>query len=64
MDADSVSFFETNVENFVRKKVLREGYAKIRPKLEWMYNRIHSEEAKKEAQKNYEYWIGELEKVK
>lgn len=24
MDADSVSFFETNVENFVRKKVLIE----------------------------------------
>lgn len=28
-----------------------------------MYNRIHSEEAKKEAQKNYEYWTSELEKT-
>lgn len=64
MDADSVSFFETNAENFVYKKVLAEWYEKVKPKLEWMYNRIHSEEARKEAQKNYEYWMGELEKAK
>lgn len=62
MDADSVSFFETNAENFVRKKAPKEGYVKVKSKLDWMYDRIHSDTAKKEAQKNYEYWIGELEK--
>lgn len=64
MDADSVSFFETNVENFVRKKIFTEGYEKVKPKLDWMYNRIHSDQAKKEAQKNYEYWMSELEMAK
>lgn len=64
MDADSVSFFETNVENFVRKKVFIEWYDRVKPKIEWMYNRIHSEVAREEAKKNYEYWMNELEKVK
>ena len=64
MDADSVSFFETNAENFVRKKVLAEWYEKVKPKLEWMYSRIHSEIARNEARENYEYWMNELEKVK
>ena len=64
MDADSVSFFETNAESFVRNKVHEEGYEKIREKLEWMFRRIYSEIARMEAQKNYDYWMGELEKVK
>jgi hypothetical protein len=64
MDADSVSFLETNAESFVTKKILTEGYEKVKSKLDWMYNRIHSENAKKEAQKNYEYWSAELEKAK
>lgn len=64
MDADSVSFMETNVENFVMKKVVIQWYESIKAKIDWMYNRIHSVEAKKEAQKNYEYWTSELEKVK
>lgn len=29
-----------------------------------MYNRIHSDSAREEAKKNYEYWMGELEKAK
>ncbi len=64
MDADSVSFFETNAENFVRKKILTEGYEKVKSKLDWMYNRICSKEGKEEAKRNYEYWMNELEKVK
>lgn len=64
MDADSVSFFETNAENFVRKKAWIEWYDRVKQKLEWMYSRIHSENAKGEAKKNYEYWMNELEKVK
>ena len=64
MDADSVSFFETNVENFVRKKVLTEWYEKVKLKIEWMYNRISSEVAREQAKKNYEYWMSELEKMK
>jgi hypothetical protein len=57
MDADSVSFLETNVEKFVRERALVEGREKILAKLEWMYNRIHSIEAKNQARENYEYWI-------
>lgn len=64
MDADSVSFLETNVENFVRKKDKKWGYEKVKSKIDWMYNRIHSDDARKEAQKNYEYWMSELEKSK
>jgi hypothetical protein len=63
-DADSVSFFETNAEMFVTKKAPAEGYDKVKAKLDWMFNRISSEDAKAAAQLNYEKWIDELEKYK
>ena len=62
MDADSISFFETNAEMFVNKKAPIEGYAKVKAKLDWMFNRISNEEHKKLALENYERWAGELEK--
>lgn len=62
MDADSISFFETNAEMFVNKKAPVEGYAKVKAKLDWMFNRISSEEHKKLARENYEKWSKELEK--
>jgi hypothetical protein len=64
MDADSVSFFETNAENFVHKKAQVEGYEKVKRKINWMFERIVSEEAKSAARGNYERLIGELEKFK
>jgi len=36
----------------------------VKPKIEWMYNRISSEVARQQAKKNYEYWMSELEKMK
>ncbi len=64
MDADSVSFFETNAEMFVNKKAPVEGYEKVKSKLDWMFERIVSQRAENEAKENYERLIGELEKYK
>ena len=64
MDADSVSFFETNAGMFVFEKAPVEGYKKIKEKLDWMFNRISTEEHKNFAKENYEKWIKELEKYK
>ncbi|MFT7644634.1 MAG: hypothetical protein ACI9BF_000284 [Candidatus Paceibacteria bacterium] len=64
MDADSVSFFETNAENFVHKKAAVEGYEKVKRKLDWMFSRIVSEQAKSEARGNHERLIVELKKYK
>jgi len=60
MDADSVSFFETNAENFVTKKAPIEGKEKVKAKLDWMFDRIQSTQAKKAASENYRKWIDVL----
>lgn len=62
MDADSVSFMETNAEMFVNKKAGVEGYEKVKEKLDWMFNRIKSGQARKEATLDYEKWSKELKK--
>jgi len=64
MDADSVSYFETNVEMFVTKGVLEDGYEKVKGKLDWMFNRISSKEHKIFARENYEKWSKTLENYK
>lgn len=64
MDADSISFFETNAEMFVHEKVPVEGYKKVKRKLDFMFNRISTDEHKKFARRNYEKWSKELEKYK
>jgi len=64
MDADSVSFFETNAPHFVEKRFPIDGYEKIKGKLDWMFNRISSEEHKKIARENYEKWSKALEAYK
>ncbi len=56
MDADSVSFFETNAEMFVTTKAPIEGKEKVKEKLDWMLNRISSEEHKNLARENYNKW--------
>lgn len=63
MDADSVSYFETNVEIFVKDKVEEDGYDKVKGKLDWMFNRISTNERKELARNNYEYWSKELERL-
>lgn len=55
-DADSASFLETNAEGFVTRKAQGEGYEKIRKKLDWMFDRIGSEERKEHVRENYEKW--------
>lgn len=62
MDADSISFFETNAQHFVKERTSYESYEKIKEKLDWMFNRISREEHKKFARENYENWSKELEK--
>ena len=62
MNADSVSFFETNAKRFVTEKVKVEGYKPIREKLDWMFNRIVGENAKELAEPLYRKWIGILDK--
>lgn len=64
MDADAISFFETNAQHFVEERAPVEGYEKIKEKLNWMFDRINSEEHKKLAKENYEKWSKELEKYK
>lgn len=57
MDADSVSFFETNAEMFVTKKAPIEGKGKVKEKLDWMFNRISTEEHKALARESHGKWI-------
>lgn len=61
MDADSISFFETNAEMFVTDKAPIEGKDKVKEKLDWMFNRISTDEHKKLAKANYKKWIKKLE---
>ena len=63
MDADSISYFETNAQHFVEERLKTDGYKKVKDKLDWMFNRISSEEHKKFARENYEKWSKELEKI-
>jgi len=64
MDADSVSFFETNAEMFVKDRVKEDGYEKIKGKLDWMFNRISTEEHRKFARDNYLKWSKALNEFK
>ena len=59
-DADSVSFFENNVDHFVNKKVGETSKEKVKDKFDWMINRITSEKAKQIARPWYEEAIKKL----
>ncbi len=56
MDADSVSYFETNAEMFAKERVKEDGYEKVKGKLDWMFDRISTEEHKQYARENYVKW--------
>ena len=60
-DADSVSFFETNISLFLTKHVQDVGKEKVREKFDWMYKRITSEKAKQIARPWYEEAIKNLD---
>jgi hypothetical protein len=60
-DADSVSYFETNVDHFIEKAVPEFGYEKVRDKFDWMFNRITSKRAKEIAKPMYDDSIKMLE---
>lgn len=59
-DADSVSFFETNVSLFLTEKVNEDGKEEVKKKFDWMFDRITSEKAKQIAQPFYEKAISDL----
>ncbi len=60
-DADSVSFFENVVEHFLTRKVHETGRKKVKDKLDWMYGRITSDQAKALARQGYRESIKKLE---
>ncbi len=64
MDADSVSYFETAAKMFVSQRASIQGYATIKEKLDWMFNRISTPERKAFAKENYDIWSEELDKYK
>ncbi|OGP09914.1 MAG: hypothetical protein A2048_10680 [Deltaproteobacteria bacterium GWA2_45_12] len=59
-DADSVSFFENNIEYFVTKQVEKTNREKVKEKFDWMFNRITSAKAKKSARPWYENGLKKL----
>ena len=63
MDADSLSFFENNVESFLAKWTNKVPKENIKEKFDWMFSRITSEEIKKLAEPLYEKAKARLEEI-
>ena len=53
-DADSLSFFQTNVDLFVTVKVVESSVDKVRNKFTWMFERISNPKAKEFCRPLYE----------
>lgn len=62
-DADSISYFENQIEHFLSRKIGEVGKDKIKAKFEWMFGRITSETAKKIAKPMYEMAINKLGEI-
>lgn len=60
-DADSISFFETNVDFFVNELIKKTGRGAIKEKFDWMFARISSIKAKRIAKPMYEKAMIQLE---
>ena len=60
-DADSISYFENQIDFFIAHKVSEVGKEKVRAKFHWMFERISSEQAKASAKPMYEIAIKRLE---
>jgi hypothetical protein len=54
MDADTISFFENNVERFVKKHAVEQGRDKVIRKFRWMYERLSSDELRNIVRPWYE----------
>jgi Domain of unknown function (DUF4202) len=63
-DADSISYLENQVSHFVEEKSKKAGLGKVKEKIDWMFDRITSEEAKKIARPMYEVAIEKLDIAK
>jgi hypothetical protein len=48
-DADSISFFENNIDHFIDVKAKEIGRDKVKEKFDWMYSRISSDKARQIA---------------
>jgi len=59
-DADSLSFFQTNVDLFIAVKVRETSPEKVRNKFSWMFERISSPEGKRLCRPFYEQAMARL----
>jgi hypothetical protein len=59
-DADSISFFENNVDHFLKNYVPKLGSEKVQEKFAWMFDRITSPEAQEYARPLYERALEKL----
>lgn len=59
-DADSVSYFENQIEHFLTVKAGEVGKEKVKEKFRWMFERISFEKAKDIARPMYEQAIKKL----
>ena len=62
-DADSISFFENNVDFFLSVIVQKTTLSVIREKFDWMYHRISLDEAKKFCRPWYETALDRIESI-
>lgn len=59
-DADSMSYFENQIDHFLTVNIKKDGKEKIKQKFDWMFDRITSEKAKQIARPMYEQAIERL----
>jgi hypothetical protein len=63
-DADSISFFENNVEHFLTKHVEEKGVEKVKEKFQWMFERIDSEKARQIVEPWYKEAMDKISNIK
>ncbi|MFA6553254.1 MAG: HD domain-containing protein [Patescibacteria group bacterium] len=61
-DADSVSFFENNIDHFLNDLLKKCGRENVKDKFQWMFSRITSERAKDIVKSWYEQAMESLKK--
>ena len=59
-DADVISFFENNVDNFIEYEVKETSLKQVKEKFQWMFSRITSNKAKEIAKPLYEKALEQL----
>lgn len=62
-DADSISFFENNIELFLDEQMKKIGKTNVEEKFNWMCNRITSQKAKEIARPFYEDAMKKLKEI-